>query len=64
MRADAPVEKEVVCPYCGEAFTAVIDPSVDDQEYVEDCYVCCRPIQFAVTCAQGEVQTVEATRAQ
>ena len=26
----------------------VIDLSVDDQTYIEDCFVCCRPIR--VTC--------------
>lgn len=40
--------KHVQCPYCWETFETVIDCSVDEQEYVEDCYVCCRPIVFKV----------------
>lgn len=32
------------CPYCGELIELVIDTSVEDQEYIEDCSVCCRPI--------------------
>ena len=40
------------CPYCGEAFDVVVDPSAALAEgvdsYIEDCYVCCRPIQFTV----------------
>ena len=36
----------VHCPYCGEAFEATVDTSAGDQEYIEDCYVCCRPIIF------------------
>lgn len=34
----------VACPYCGEAIELVVDLSQPDQEYVEDCFVCCRPI--------------------
>ena len=37
------------CPYCGEAIELVIDPSVAEQEYIEDCEVCCRPISLIVT---------------
>ncbi|MDA7692568.1 CPXCG motif-containing cysteine-rich protein [Gammaproteobacteria bacterium] len=32
------------CPYCGEPIELLIDCSVHEQEYVEDCQVCCRPI--------------------
>ncbi|MCB1865450.1 MAG: CPXCG motif-containing cysteine-rich protein [Chromatiales bacterium] len=38
-------EHELHCPYCGEPFTALVDPS-DTGRYVEDCPVCCRPIEF------------------
>ncbi len=41
--------QEVCCPYCGETFEAVIDASVEDQVYIEDCEVCCRPIEFTVS---------------
>lgn len=37
------------CPYCGESITVVIDHSVPEQQYIEDCEVCCRPIRFAVS---------------
>jgi len=38
----------VHCPYCGEAFEANVDASGGSQEYIEDCYVCCRPIVFRI----------------
>ncbi|MEJ2361784.1 MAG: CPXCG motif-containing cysteine-rich protein [Gammaproteobacteria bacterium] len=41
-------EVDVICPYCGERFTSFLDPSVDQQEYIEDCQVCCNPIVFEV----------------
>ena len=34
----------VQCPYCWETLDISVDPSVEDQEYVEDCQVCCQPI--------------------
>ena len=36
------------CPYCGERIEVLVDCSVDYQEYIEDCAVCCRPITLAV----------------
>jgi len=40
----------VTCPYCGESVEITLDPgSGDDQDYVEDCEVCCQPWRVAVT---------------
>ncbi len=36
------------CPYCGEAIDLVIDCSVIEQHYIEDCQVCCRPISVSI----------------
>ena len=47
------------CPYCGERFELIVDPSVPEQTYTEDCYVCCRPIVFSVFIA-GEDISVDA----
>ena len=42
-------EAEVSCPYCGEVISITLDPSGgDDQDYVEDCEVCCRPWRVQV----------------
>jgi hypothetical protein len=42
-------ERSVHCPYCGETIGVLIDTSVAEQVYVEDCQVCCRPIDFRIT---------------
>jgi hypothetical protein len=34
----------ISCPYCGEPIDIALDLSVDEQQYVEDCSVCCRPM--------------------
>lgn len=49
----------VTCPYCGERFKTVVDCSAGNQEYVEDCEVCCKPIVFTVTAEDGELIGVE-----
>jgi hypothetical protein len=35
---------DAYCPYCGEPILLLVDCSVERQEYIEDCEVCCRPI--------------------
>jgi hypothetical protein len=36
------------CPYCGESYEMAVDLSAGSQSYVEDCAVCCRPIEIAL----------------
>ena len=42
-------EKRIGCPYCGENITIIVDESVPEQTYIEDCEVCCRPIVMHTT---------------
>jgi len=37
-------EQTIHCPYCDEAIVILVDDSVPEQNYIEDCQVCCRPI--------------------
>ena len=45
---DPLIETRVQCPYCWEHFNLLVDASVTPQEYIEDCEVCCRPIDFSI----------------
>ncbi|MEX2350204.1 MAG: CPXCG motif-containing cysteine-rich protein [Flavobacteriaceae bacterium] len=36
------------CPYCWENISVLLDSSVPRQTYVEDCEVCCNPIEINV----------------
>lgn len=54
--------QSVQCPYCGESFETNVDASAGDQEYIEDCQVCCRPIVFSVAADDGDVTRVETRR--
>ncbi|BCG64586.1 MAG: hypothetical protein methR_P2371 [Methyloprofundus sp.] len=37
-------ERQTQCPYCGEMIDLLIDDSEPEQNYIEDCQVCCQPI--------------------
>jgi len=47
------------CPYCWESISILIDASIAEQDYVEDCEVCCNPIEFFVRSASGDAPAVE-----
>jgi hypothetical protein len=38
----------VQCPYCGESFETQVDASSGSARYVEDCQICCQPIEFSL----------------
>jgi hypothetical protein len=54
---------DISCPYCGEMNTTRLDLSAGSQTYVEDCQVCCQPMQLAVRVAEdGSLEEVTAER--
>lgn len=56
----AETEATVYCPHCGEANEVALDPgSGDEQEYVEDCQVCCHPWLMYVRYARDGSAVVE-----
>jgi hypothetical protein len=40
--------QRIRCPYCGESVELLVDASTGDQRCIEDCPVCCRPIELQV----------------
>jgi transcription elongation factor Elf1 len=48
------------CPHCGEAISMVLDTSVPRQRYVEDCEVCCNPIEIRYEIEEDAVVSFEA----
>lgn len=54
---------DVGCPYCGETITVFIDAGGGhSQRYVEDCSVCCRPIEISVDGIGGGEVHIGASR--
>ncbi|PYS24252.1 MAG: CPXCG motif-containing cysteine-rich protein [Acidobacteria bacterium] len=56
------MEHFFACPYCGETISMVLDTSVSRQTYIEDCEVCCRPIQIQYAVEDEAVVEFEALR--
>ncbi len=57
-------EATVDCASCGEPFSLSIDTTGGrEQSYVEDCPVCCRPMEILVRCRAGEVLSVDVVAA-
>ncbi len=57
------IEQTVIvqCPYCGQTFEVLVDCSIEHQEYIEDCEVCCRPVSLVIDVAEDgsvSVQTI------
>jgi transcription elongation factor Elf1 len=48
------------CPHCWEEISMLIDLSVSRQSYIEDCEICCNPIQLTVTIQNGEIAGFQA----
>lgn len=52
------------CPHCFQEISMLLDISVSKQSYIEDCEVCCNPLQINLEIEEGEVIYFEANPAQ
>jgi hypothetical protein len=52
----------ISCPYCGEDFGSSVDLSSGSCSYVEDCQVCCQPIDIAIEVSEGVLEGMHARR--
>lgn len=53
----------IECPYCGEMISTSVDCSSGSHDFIEDCTVCCRPIEFhAEVRDDGRLITLTARR--
>ncbi len=51
------------CPYCGEQLEILIDDSAGNQDYVEDCQVCCAPIEISIQIdSAGQILDIQSKR--
>jgi transcription elongation factor Elf1 len=54
---------EIQCPYCGENYETQIDLSAGAQRYIEDCQICCQPIDLVITVDHaGALESIDARR--
>ena len=52
--------QDIECPYCGEVISLLLDSSAGSQRYIEDCHVCCRPIEVRVSVDDDGMVAVDA----
>jgi transcription elongation factor Elf1 len=48
------------CPYCWEQISMLLDLSQNNQNYIEDCEVCCNPIQVSIVSENQEIINFQA----
>ena len=49
------LESYFTCPYCWENQIKMVDPSLLLQTFIEDCEVCCNPIEFNIRISDNEL---------
>jgi len=47
------------CPYCWQNISMLLDKSIPNQTYIEDCEVCCQPIEVTVQFDNNELINFE-----
>lgn len=57
------VERRISCPYCAEYMEVVLDLSAGSQSYIEDCQVCCQPMQISFEADEDELHGLQVDRA-
>ena len=55
---DLLVSAEIPCPWCGDVYETMIDTSQDATSQIEDCAICCRPIELALAMSLYALQGV------
>ena len=56
------VEQDLHCPYCGSSISILIELLSGSQDYIEDCEVCCRPIDIRYEVKNGELTRFDCSR--
>ena len=51
------------CPHCGERISMLLDLSAGSQSYIEDCEVCCNPIEIDYQAEEGRIVSFDARAA-
>lgn len=54
------MEHAFTCPFCGAEISMVLDLSVHRHTYVEDCEVCCNPLEISYTVEDDAIVDFEA----
>ena len=53
------IEAYFDCPHCWENQLKMIDPSISNQTFIEDCETCCNPLEFNIQVQENIVQSFD-----
>jgi len=56
------MEHFFTCPYCWERISMILENSEEENDYIEDCEVCCRPIELFYTFSGEKLVSFEARK--
>lgn len=48
------------CPHCWDKISMLIDTFISGQNYIEDCEICCNPIEINYTTLENEIAYFDA----
>ena len=54
------IEHFFTCPHCWQIVSMILDLSIKEQRYVEDCEICCNPTEIAYTAQEFELTNFSA----
>lgn len=54
------IEYHFSCPYCFESGLKLVDFTIRSQNFIEDCEVCCNPIDFNIELKDGTITSFDA----
>ena len=51
------IEHYFNCPHCWQNQLKIIDQSVGEQSFIEDCEVCCNPLEFNLSVENNFIES-------
>ena len=53
------IEHFFTCPYCWQNISMLLDSSIRQQSFIEDCEICCNPIELHIAFTNKELSSFE-----
>jgi len=58
------IEHFFTCPYCWQNISMLLDSSIEQQNFIEDCEICCNPIELKIEFIDKKLTSFDARAAQ
>ena len=53
------IEHYFDCPHCWENQLKLIDTSITNQSFIEDCETCCNPLEFHINVRNNVIESFD-----